>query len=162
MPPQSLTVRRYDPADADAVARLNELALRASPVEFVPDAPADEPLEDVSGEYLDTDGEFLVGVVEGAVVAMGGFRPRGADAVELEFLRVHPDHQRRGYGGELVAALGRRASAAGATRSILVTNERLTAARRLYEARGYEETGRETDADTGHTFVHYRKRLDGV
>ncbi len=157
--PDTLSVRRYEPADADAVWRVHERALRASPVAFVEDAPADEPLRDVADHYLDGDGEFLVGTVEGDVVAVGGLRVREDGLAEVENLRVDPDHQGRGYGARVLAELEERARSAGARRIDLHTNADLTAARGLYETRGYEETGRGTHATSGFTFVHYRKRL---
>ncbi len=135
-------LRRYDSADAEAVWRVHERALRASAIEFVEDAPADADLRRIEETYL-PEGEFLVGVVDEEVVATGGFRPRSDDrgTAELRRMRVHPDHQRRGYAAALLAALERRARDRGFERSWLETNADLGAARRLYESMGHRQTG---------------------
>lgn len=128
----ALRLRRYDPRDADAVWTLHEWAMREAGVD-PSDIPGTEDLRDVSGSYLDTGGEFLVGVVDGdasderppatvdeRVVAMGGLLPneaRHADersvpgAAELHRMRVAPTHQRRGYGRRLLVALEARGRA---------------------------------------------------
>lgn len=175
--PSDLELRRYDPnrpADADEVWRVHEEALRASAIEFVPDAPADEDLREIADRYLDSGGEFLVRTVAGEVVAVGGFVPvegevadddndadraNSEEAAELRRIRVHPDHQRNGYGEEVVAELERRAVEREFDLLVLETNEHLTAARRLYEERGYEQVGSETNPVTGDEIVRYRKPL---
>lgn len=58
---EALTLRRYEPADADRVWAVHERALRASPLPFVEDAPADEDLTEITDRYLEAGGEFLVG-----------------------------------------------------------------------------------------------------
>lgn len=136
-----LTVREYRPSDDEAVWTVHEKALRASPISFVEEAPADEDLRNVEAAY--DDGTFLVGVHEGTVVAVGGFEWRSDDAVEIQRVRVHPDHQRRGFGRRLLDALEARAVQRGARRAVLETHERLAAARKMYEERGYREVDRE-------------------
>lgn len=156
---RELAIRRYEPADAERVWTVHERALRASPLTFVEDAAADADIAAISERYLDAGGEFLVGEADGEIVAIGGFRPRGEESVEIRRMRVHPDHQRRGYGARMLAALEARARDRGFERAVLETNERLTAARNLYEGRGYEEIDGGTDASSGDEFVRYRKEL---
>lgn len=139
--PDAFTIRRYKPADADDVWTVHERALRASPLEFREDAP-DTDLREIADRCLDAGGEFLVGERDGELVATGGFQPGEDDAAELRRMRVHPDHQRRGYGRRLLEALEARARAHGFERIVLDTNEHLRAARALYEAHGYNETRR--------------------
>lgn len=69
-----LTIRQYDPSDADRVWVVHERALRASPLGFVEDAPVDEDLTEISERYLADGGEFLVGLVEREIVSIGGFQ----------------------------------------------------------------------------------------
>lgn len=159
MTSEQLTLRRYDPADAERVWTVHELALRASPLAFVEDAPADEDLTAISDRYLDVGGEFLVGIADADIVAIGGFQPRGDDEAELRRIRVHPEYRRRGYGERIVAALERRASKRGIERIVLTTNERLTAAQTLYEKRGYEKVRREPQSTAGDRMVEYRKDI---
>jgi len=160
----SLTLRRYEESDSEQVWTVHERALRASPLEFIEDAP-DDDLADITGHYLDSGGEFLVGLADGDIVATGGFQPEEDgetdeyDTAEILRMRVHPDYQRRGYGEQVLEELERRAGERGFDTLVLYTNEKLTAARNLYEKHDYEETYRET-IQTDDTFIHYRKRLD--
>lgn len=154
-----LTIRRYEQSDAEQVWTVHELALRATPLEFVEDAPADEDVAEITERYLDAGGEFLVGLSDDEIAAIGGFQPRAGDTVEIRRIRVHPEHQRRGYGERLLEALEERARGRGADRIVLDTNERLRAAQNLYEKRGYEETRRETHSITGDEFIYYEKEL---
>lgn len=151
-----LAIRPYEPTDADAVWRVHEAAIRASPIPFHPDAP-DTDLRDVRAAYA--DGAFLVGLVDAAVVATGAYRPVDESTVELRRMRVHPDHQGRGYGRRMLAELERRAAAAGAGTVVLETHERLAAARGLYEDEGYRETGRESLPVGDDELVAYAKEL---
>lgn len=151
---EALSIRRYEPADADRVLAVHEQAIRASPISLS-DAPDDADLREIPERYLDAGGEFLVGTVEGEVVAIGGLQPRDG-AAEIRRMRVHPDHQRRGYGERLLSELESRAAELGFDRVRLETNENLTAARRLYEQRGYELVA--SNPDGGET-VRYRKAL---
>lgn len=192
--PDELSIRRYEPDDAEAVWRVHEEALRASPVTFVEDAPGDADLLEVSEEYLDAGGEFLVGTTGGEVVAIGGYKPtddswgdddgtddtgtandrtadgggdeRTADGraakggtAELRRMRVHPDHQRKGYGEALLTRLETLADERGFDRLVLETNEHLAAARSLYETQGYGELDAERRHANGDRIVRYRKEL---
>jgi ribosomal protein S18 acetylase RimI-like enzyme len=82
----SLDLRRYEPADRDAVWTVHDRAFRESPVRFRPEY--DRYLRHVPATFLTPGGEFLVGTLPAAeaerrrcdppgerVVATGGFRP---------------------------------------------------------------------------------------
>ena len=167
-----LAVRRYRHADRDRVRELHEVAMRDVGA-YVADAP-DDDLEDVRGTVLESGGEFLVGEVDGRIVAMGAFRPPEDDhylrrfldelpesAVVLTRMRVDPAHQRRGYGQRIYEALEARARAQGYAEIVLDTMAKQTAARGLYEANGFEEACRErVDAfDEPFELLVYRKSL---
>lgn len=165
----NLDLRRYEPADRERVLELHEEALRATG-EYIEDVPAEveADLRDIEGAYLQPGGEFLVGEMAGAIVAMGGFRPvegswlREIDddrTAELKRLRVDPVHQRRGYGERVLQALEERAREQGFERMALDTAPELTAARRLYEKHSYEQTGRREFRDGVLAVVLYQKVL---
>ncbi|GLZ07609.1 GNAT family N-acetyltransferase [Actinomadura sp. NBRC 104412] len=116
-------------------------------------------MEDI---YLRNDGEFIVGELDGRIVAMGGLRradlvPAGRDralggyvlggpaldAVEMVRLRVHPDVQRRGYGSAVVRALEQRAAEFGYRVLRADTTELQQSALRLYRRFGWTEVRRE-------------------
>lgn len=168
----TLSIRRYRPGDGPRVRDLHEAAMRD--VGAYTEGVADDDLEAVTERYLETGGEFLVGVVDDGIVAMGAFRPidgteyvtnfgseRPDSTVELTRLRVDPDHQRRGYGRQLCAELEDRARSRGVAHIVLDTTAKQTAARRLYESLGFEETHRDRIDDFGDPFelVVYEKSL---
>ncbi len=76
------------------------------------------------------------------VVAMGAFRRSGPERAKIKRMRVHPLHQRRGYGRLILARLEARAIELGYSRLHLDTTVGQQAARRLYQRHGFEEVGR--------------------
>lgn len=164
-----LTVRRYRSADDARVREVHEAALRdaGAYVEGVPEPD----LEDVVGAYLEVGGEFLVGEVDGCVVASGAFGPADGPvtehldvsdgAAELKRMRVDQANHRRGYGRRIYDELERRAREHGFWTLVLDTMPELTAARRLYESEGFEVVHRERSEQAGEEFelLYYRKRL---
>jgi len=149
-----LTIRRYEPADADAVWVLHERALR-SVGRFDPEfAHLDADLRSIPARYLDAGGEFLVGEVDEALVVMGAVQPSSAvdhhettpDTGVVRRMRVDPDVQRQGYGSQMLRALESRAADLGFGRLVLDTMHDQTAAIGLYESFGYVEQRREQTA----------------
>lgn len=154
----NLTIRRYRRDDAERVWTVHELALRASPLEYVENAP-DDDLENVTEEYLDSGGEFLVGILSGEIVGIGGYQPLENGEAELRRMRVHPDYQRNGFGEAILEELESRAETRGIDRFVLYTNEQLNAAIEMYQKHGYDITSRESHPETGDEFLHLEKRL---
>jgi ribosomal protein S18 acetylase RimI-like enzyme len=151
-----LSVRRYREGDHDAVWALHNVALHHVGA-HVGNGPWDDDLHRVAETYLEGGGEFLVGEADGAIVAMGALRRRDATRGDITRMRVHPTHQRRGVGRAILAALEARAVELGYTTLFLDTTEQQTAAQRLYESSGYQETGRAEQF--GFRVIHYRKQL---
>lgn len=79
---EDLTIRRYKPSDSDRVWTIHERALRTSPLEFIEDAPADRDITEISEQYIDANGEFIVGLVNDEIVAIGGFQPKGDEVLK--------------------------------------------------------------------------------
>jgi len=145
-----LTIRRYEPRDADGVWDLHERSLR-DVGRFDPEfAHLDADLRSIPETYLDAGGAFLVGQVAGEIVAMGALQPSAAvdfhdtdpDTGVVRRMRVAPDEQRQGYGAAILTALEARAPELGFDRLVLDTMHDQTAAQGLYEPFGYEEVGR--------------------
>lgn len=136
-----LLIRRYEDADHDAVWDLHNRAL-AETGAHAGNGPWDEDLHRIRATYLDVGGEFLVGLHEGRVVAMGALRRIDADRAEVKRMRVHPADQRRGFGGAVLEALERRARELAYTSLRLDTTTVQVAAQRLYRRHGYREVGR--------------------
>ena len=134
-------IRRYEPGDKRAVRRLHDEALNEVGAHLGA-GPWDDDLDDIEGVYLESGGEFLVGDLEGEVVAMGAIRRISPDAAEVKRMRVRPGLQGRGYGQAMLDALHRRAVGLGYSTLHLDTTVQQRVARRLYLKNGYREVGR--------------------
>ena len=150
-----MNIRRYSSADRDAVWALHKVAMEAVAAYFPGAGDAD--FDDIEGVYLGSGGEFLVGELDGTIVARGALRPIDSTKAELKRMRVLPEHQRMGFGQAMLDALERRARELGFAVLELDTTMQQVAARRLYEKNGYEQIG--TSEWTHATSVLYRKRL---
>jgi GNAT superfamily N-acetyltransferase len=87
-------------------------------------------------EFAPPKGLFLVGYLDSAPVACGGWRAHGDDA-EIKRMFVVPEARRRGLSRTVLAALEASAAAAGLTRMILETGYKQPEAIALYESSGY-------------------------
>ncbi|MBN9618772.1 MAG: GNAT family N-acetyltransferase [Actinobacteria bacterium] len=121
-----------------------------------PDAAAVDP-----GEFAPPSGLFLVGLLDGAPVAMGGWRRLDADQAEIKRMYVAAAVRRRGLSRRMLTALEETARAAGVRRLLLNTGPQQPEAIALYESAGYTPT-----AGFGHYADHpnslfYAKTLDG-
>ncbi len=166
----TLEIRRYDPADRDAVDAVVEAALRDANAYFE-GVPALED-GDIVAEYVDAGGEFLVGSLDGEVVATAAFRPpNGVVAeqlpvddrtAELKRMHVRPDHHREGIGAAIYEAIETRARERGYGRLVLSTTGRQTAAHAFYEERGFERVAGTTEsvAETELSILVFEKGLD--
>lgn len=150
-------LRSFCDNDADAVWHLHDAALEEAGTHGGR-GPWEDDLRNIRGTYLDSGGDFLVGLLDGELVAMGGLLLRSAEEAEIKRMRVSPDFQRRGFGRLLLERLEERAQALGARAIYLDTTDQQTAARRLYESAGYRETGRRQTARF--LFIDFIKALE--
>lgn len=121
-----MTLRRAQPADAEALARLHRLTVRVS-LPFLPELHT--PAEDLAffeGEMLPKREVWLV-EVDGQPVAYIAFRPGWID-----HLFVHPEQQGRGLGPRLL-----KVALAEGSEWRLWTFQKNARARAFYEARGF-------------------------
>jgi GNAT superfamily N-acetyltransferase len=109
---EPLHIRRYEPRDKRAVRRLHDDALNEVGA-HLGSGPWDDDLDEIDNVYLDQGGEFLVGVLDGRIVAMGALMRISPEKAELKRMRVRPGLQGRGYGQAMLDALHRRASDLG-------------------------------------------------
>ena len=136
-----LLIRRYEPSDKHDIRRLHDDALNEVGA-HLGSGPWDEDLDDVPAVYLESGGEFLVGVLDGEIVAMGALMRVSPEAAEVKRMRVRPGLQGRGYGQILLDTLHARAAELGYCRLRLDTTVQQRAARHLYIKNGYREAGR--------------------
>ncbi|MFC4049183.1 GNAT family N-acetyltransferase [Actinomadura syzygii] len=158
-----LRLRRYHAADHGTVLALHREGLAQVGLRPGDGVYYDHDFFRMDDIYLRNDGEFLVGELDGGIVAMGGLRradlvPGGRarayggyapgtpalDAAEMVRLRVLPALQRRGYGAALVQALEERAVEHGYRILRADTTELQEPALALYRKFGWTETRRET------------------
>ena len=135
-----MRIRPFRPADARAVWDLHNRALHQVGA-HAGNGPWDQDLRDVPKAYQQAGGAFLVGVIDGKIVAMGGLRRRDRATAELTRMRVEPTLQRRGLGQAMLDALTARAGQLGFTRLVLETTTGQLAAQGLYEKNGFARAG---------------------
>jgi len=148
-----LEVRRFALGDARAVLALGDAAMSAAGAR----GRGDEDVDSIAAAYLEDGGEFLVGIRDGRLIAMGALRHVTDAVAEINRMRVHPGFQRRGFGRLVLADLEHRASQLGYRRLRLDTPVVSTAAQRLFESAGYREVGRGQLA--GAEVIYFEKEL---
>ena len=140
MAEMALLIRRYVEADHARVLELHILGLK----QFEANSPRgswDADVDDIEGRYFNSKGEFLVGELDGQVVAMGGFWRKTDEMAEIKRMRVDPEYQGRGFGQAILTELEIRARSLGYTSLFLDTLPTMTPARHLYTKNGFVQTG---------------------
>jgi ribosomal protein S18 acetylase RimI-like enzyme len=153
----TLRIRQYRWSDLDAVWALHQIGL--AQVGLLPGDGVyyDDDFPRISEVYLSDRGDFLVGEVTGSgIVAMGGLRRIDDRTAEMCRLRVHPEHQRRGYGAQIMVALEDRAGSLGYSVLRGDTTLQQVAALELYRKAGWRELRREV---RGNAVVLYGEKL---
>jgi len=135
-----LTIRQYSTVDHDHVWRVHLLVISEAGVE-----PTHQHYHDIfhiEEQYLQSGGDFLVGTgVRGQVIAMGGVKRLDDERAEIKRLRIHPEHQRKGYGRLMLDRLEERAKELGFRRITLDALHNQHGAHALFKSNGYEELG---------------------
>jgi ribosomal protein S18 acetylase RimI-like enzyme len=137
-----LEIRRYESSDYDDVWNLHVSGLQNVGA-YLGNGPWDNDLYNIESVYLHNRGEFLIGIYEGRIVAMGAFRKTTTELAEIKRMRVRSDFQGRGFGQMILDELETRALALGYTKLHLDTSVVQIAAQKLYMKNGFKETGRE-------------------
>jgi len=150
-------IRRYRPEDHDQVWALHNLALQR--VNAHPGNGAwDDDLHHIERVYLGDGGEFLVGTLDGRIVAMGALERIDDRRARVRRMRVHPDVQRRGLGTAILCLLEERARALGYATLVLDTTTCQSAAQAFYEQHGYARVGEDQYGEFA--LILYEKTLD--
>jgi GNAT superfamily N-acetyltransferase len=152
-----LIIRPYKSEDHDAVWNLHNVALWKVGA-HAGNGPWDDDLHKIEEVYLNNGGEFLVGLLDGRIVAMGAIKRLTDQKAEVKRMRVHPDYQRRGFGQQILTALEACALKLGYSTLTLDTAVVQTAAQQLYLRNGFHETGRTVLA--GFDAILFEKGLD--
>ncbi len=126
-----IEIRRYD--DPDVSRMVEEVQAEYVALYGGPDAAEVDP-----AEFTEPSGLFLVGLLDGVPVAMGGWRRRSATDAEIKRMYVSRSARRRGLARRVLAEIERTAAEAGVARLILNTGPEQPEAVALYEQTGYE------------------------
>ncbi|WP_327047161.1 GNAT family N-acetyltransferase [Microbispora sp. NBC_01189] len=156
-----LRIRRYRWPDLDAVWSLHQIGLAQVGVVPGDGVYYDDDFPRITEVYLASGGDFLVGeAARAGIVAMGGLRRIDDHTAEMCRLRVHPDHQRRGYGARMTEALEECARRLGYSTLRGDTTVRQVAALALYRKSGWRELRREARGDN--VVIYIEKQLSAI
>lgn len=135
-------LRRYTPADQEAVEHLHVFAIQQTGA-YLGRGPWDDDVYTIEEAYLKNQGEFLIGECDGLFVAMGALKRTSPSRAEIKRMRVYPEYQGRGYGQLILDELEARARALGYRTLHLDTSILQLPAQKLYEKNGFREVGRD-------------------
>lgn len=154
---ETLEFRTYQPKDLEQVLALERSAFSDQEL-YAKLVMNLEDLYDIPANYFDKRGDFLVGVQDEEIVAMGGLRQKSEEIVHIGRMRTKLELQGTGLGigRRMLALLEARAMELGYTRATLSTSVEQTIARRLYESCGYDVTHFEPYRVLE---IHYSKQL---
>jgi|SRR3989344_3185379 len=153
-----LKIRRYEAKDNPVVWDLHWLGLTQNGVERTDEVhPWHRDFDNIEEVYF-KDGDFIVGEINGQVVASGAFKKVDKEIAEIKRMRVHPDFQHKGFGQEILEELEKRAREKGFKKMKLDTGRKWTSARKFYEKNGYKEAGKHLFSN-GYDAILYEKYL---
>jgi GNAT superfamily N-acetyltransferase len=143
-----LSIRRYQSEDIEVVKALHYAGVRQiiayTDTDF--DLSGVEPgidsdIDDIENIYLNNNGEFLIGIYEMNIVAIGALKKVSEKRCEIARMRVHLDYQRRGFGQTILRKLMNTAVKLWYTELCLDTLPQNIPARKMYEKNGFLCTG---------------------
>ena len=141
----------------EVVIHLQNVALEAAGA-HVGNGPWDSDLLNIEGVYLENNGAFLVGLLDGQIVAMGALRKISDEKGEIKRMRVLPQFQRQGFGQAILDVLEKEAVERGYKTLCLDTTVLQVAAQKMYLKDGYSEV-RRTKQGFPFEMIFYEKRL---
>jgi Acetyltransferases len=142
----NVEVRPYE--DPDITRMVAEVQAEYVELYGGPDAAAVDP-----AEFAPPHGLFLIGLLDGVPVAMGGWRRMGDGIAEIKRMYVAARARRRGLARSLLNELEQTATEAGIVRLVLNTGPEQPEAVALYEQCGYEKS---------EAFGHYAEYPDAL
>jgi ribosomal protein S18 acetylase RimI-like enzyme len=155
-------IRRYQSSDKEKVKELYELASHHSEIGYR-SGPWEADFDDMEGHYFN-GGEFLVGLINDEIIAMGGYRKIPNGIAQIRRMRVHPDHRRKGYAQQIINKLEEEAQRNKMSEIQLKTSTQQKMAQNFYEKNGYMKMEKEKEYYSeggGNSFevMWYRKQL---
>jgi ribosomal protein S18 acetylase RimI-like enzyme len=151
-----MILRRYQDSDFQHMITLHRLVLKKEDA-YRGDGVWENDLRNIAEQYFHNGGEFLVGLENDSIIAMGALKKIDSTIAEIARMRVHPDYQGKGLGNSLLQELERIAVQKKYKTLVLETDARLTAAIHLYKKNGY--TFWKEEFIEGHNCLWYKKKF---
>ena len=151
-----MEIRKYKNSDYDQMINLHREVLIKENV-YRGTGIWEDDLLNITEHYFNRNGEFIVGLENSELIAMGAVRKLDNDTAEIVRMRVHPDCQGKGYGNIILHELEKFAMNKHYKKVVLETDERLVNAVKLYQKNGYIYWKEEML--NGFKCVWYRKEL---
>ena len=155
----SMRLVRYRPEYQESIIELHRSAKDGLVID-ISDYEEEADLRTIEQIYFQSGGEFLVALLGGVVIAMGGFQRLSNDLAELRRMRIRKDLQGQGYGGRLLQELERIAFQSGIRTISFETAKARPLTLEFYHNHGYQETG--TGFYHKVETVHFSKALDKI
>ncbi|HMS25582.1 MAG TPA: GNAT family N-acetyltransferase [Acidimicrobiia bacterium] len=156
----AIVFRQYRPEDNQEVKHLHEKALRdTNAYEEWDWKKYDKDLDEIENFYMNNDGNFVVGLLDDKIIAMGAYLRLDETTAKLRRMRVEPELQKQGIGRQLLDLLETEIRDRGYISIELNTTINQVAAQKLYEQTGYHVDRRETEG-WPIELIYYRKELD--
>lgn len=132
---------RYEPRYQESMLGLHRSAIEGFTL-GMSQQEDEADLMAIDDVYLSNGGEFLLGLRDGQLIAMGGFKRISSDVAELRRMRIARELQGQGYGTRLLLELERRAFQSGVRTLCLDTAQRRPLTLAFYRRHGYQEIGK--------------------
>jgi len=130
-------VRRYKSSDKEKIKKLYELSSIHSEIGYR-SGPWEQDFENIENNYFN-GGEFLVGIMNNEIVAMGGYRKITDKMGHVRRMRVHPDYRRKGYAQQILKQLEKEAKRNKLDELRLRTSKQQKMAQSFYEKNGFKK-----------------------
>ncbi len=155
---RDMTIREFVTADQAGVNRLQADFMQEFFPEFANDPRQFEwnaDIDNIHEAYILQGGKFWVVEADQEIVGMGGFRLARPGVAEIKRVRIKAGCRGRGLGKAIVRMIETYCSEHGISKILVDTDERLAAAKRIYENMGYRAYCRETIFEAGGEYINY-------
>lgn len=149
-----MEMRRYRSADYEAAWELHTNGIKQVGID-IEHGSWEADMHDIENHYIGGGGDFLVGTLDGDIIAIAAFRKVSDTCAEIKRMRVAQEYQGRGLGEAMLLRLLELATERGFTEFCLDTTGHMVAAQRLYEKHGFREVRR--DERLGFEIIFYEK-----
>jgi ribosomal protein S18 acetylase RimI-like enzyme len=151
-----MILRRYQDSDFEYMIELHRLVLKKEDA-YRGDGVWEDDLRNISKNYFLNGGDFLVGIENESIIAMGALKKIHSTTAEITRMRVHPNYQGKGLGNALLQELEKTAAQNKYKTLVLETDARLAAAIHLYKKSGYQFWKKEFIE--GHQCLWFKKEI---